>query len=101
MPFTAYSVEIIKPKPIRYVGLTYTDEGSSTFLKAVLNSMSLQFTEKTTPEGQHIQWQSDNDAQELEIQNRLSQYYFIKMHCKNMALPSPTQPALKDISCNQ
>jgi hypothetical protein len=101
MPITAYSVEIIKPEPIRYVGLTYPDEGSSTFLKAVLNSMNLPFTEKTTSEGQHIEWQSDNDIQALEIQNRVSQYYFIKMHCKNMALPSPTESALKDISCNQ
>lgn len=101
MPITAYSAEIIKPEPIHYVGLTYPDEYSITFLKAVLNSMNLPFTEKATPEGQYIKWQSDNDAQELEIQNRVSQYYFIRMHCKNMALPSPTQPALKEISCNQ
>ena len=101
LPLSAYSTEKMKSAPKRFVGVTYPDEGSSTFLKAVLSSMNLTFTEKTTPNGQYIEWQSDNESQELEIQERVSQYYFIKNHCKNMELPSPSKLALAEISCKQ
>jgi len=87
--------------PKRFVGVTYPDEDSSTFLKTVLSSMKLPFTEKTTPNGLYIEWQSDNESQDFEIQERVSQYYFIKNHCKNMELPSPSSPAVAEISCKQ
>ena len=81
------------------VGITYPDKDSSTFLKAVLFSMNITFKELTTINGQYIEWASDNESQELEIQNRVSQYIFIKEVCKNMKLPSPSSPALKELSC--
>lgn len=87
--------------PERFVGITYPDEDSSTFLKAVLSSMDLTFTEKSTQNGQYIEWQSDNESQEKEIQERVSQYYFIKNHCKNMKLPLPSMAARAEITCKQ
>ncbi len=85
--------------PSNLVGLIYPDKDSSTFLKAVLFSMNITFKESTKTNGQYIEWISDDKLQELEIQNRVSQYNFIKTVCKNMRLPSPSSPALKELSC--
>ena len=83
----------------RYTGLTYPDKDSSEYLKLVLKSLKIKFTETSKPNGQYIQWASDSETQEKEISNRVGQYHFIKTVCKDLPLPPPSQPAKNGISC--
>ena len=83
----------------RYTGLTYPDKDSSEYLKQVLTSLDIKYTETSKPNGQHIEWASDSEPQEEEIRNRVGQYHFIKTICKDLPLPSPAQPAKKGVSC--
>lgn len=83
----------------RYTGLTYPDKDSSEYLKLVLTSLNIKYTETSKPDGQYIQWASDSETQEEEIINRVGQYHFIKTVCKNLPLPPPSQPAKKGVSC--
>jgi hypothetical protein len=83
----------------RFVALTYNEPKQTAFLKAVLASMNLTYTAETTPEGEKVQWASTDLAQEQEIQNRVSQYWFIATQCKAMELPPPDRPAVSQLSC--
>ena len=83
----------------RYAGLTYPDKDSSEYLKLVLKSLDIKYTETTKPNGQHIEWASDSETLEEEIRNRVGQYHFIKTVCKNLPIPPPSQPAKKELSC--
>lgn len=89
------------PKHPRLVGLIYPDDDSTNFLKAVLDSMKLTYSEKSTNNGQYIEWKSDDESQVLEIQNRVSQYTFIKELCKGRELPLPSRPALSKLTCKE
>ena len=83
------------------VGIAYPDEDSRIFLEAVLKSMNLAYKEIETVQGNEIRWKSESKAQDEEIQNRMSQYYFIKEICKNIELPSPAAPARAELSCSE
>ncbi len=90
--FSAHSAD-------RYAGLTYPDKNSSEYLKLVLTSLNIKYTETSKPNGQHIEWASDSETQEEEIRNRVGQYHFIKTVCKDLPIPPPSQPAKKDLTC--
>ena len=83
----------------RYTGLTYPDKDSSDYLKLVLTSLNIQYTEEAKPNGQYIQWASDSESQEKEIRDRVGQYHFIKTICKDLPIPPPSQPAKDGLSC--
>ena len=85
--------------PERVVALVYPDAASSKFLKEVLISMDILFKETDTPKGKKVEWASDSEEQEKEIQSRVSQYNFVKEACKEMPLPSPSAPARDRLSC--
>ena len=86
-------------KADRVVGLTYQDPKETQFLKAVLTSMNLQYTATRIPQGELVEWASTDLAQEQEIQNRVSQFWFISTQCHGMQPPAPTQPARPGVSC--
>jgi hypothetical protein len=90
-----------KAKPGRFVGLKYDDPRETGFLKAVLSSLNLAYTVTVTAGGELVEWASTNTLQEIEIENRVSQFSFITMNCKGMHPPLPSQPALKSHSCQR
>jgi hypothetical protein len=83
----------------RVVALTYSEPKQTEFLKAVLASMNLTYTAEATPEGELVQWASTDLAQEQEIQDRVSQCWFIATQCKGKELPPPDKPAVSRLSC--
>lgn len=85
--------------PERTVGLTYQDADSSEYLMKVLNVLNITYKESKLPEGLRIEWQSNSESQEQEIQNRVSQYHFLKEVCKSKKLPLPSQPSIEKLSC--
>ncbi|MCW9015211.1 MAG: hypothetical protein OQL06_15700 [Gammaproteobacteria bacterium] len=93
--FKAHSNETI-----RHTGLIYPDKASTEYLKKVLKALGCSYTETSTPNGQRIEWQSKSEAEEQEIQNRVSQYLFLKEVCKSKNLPAPSQAAKEKLSCN-
>jgi len=95
----AIGADVTKKGPDRFVGLIFKDPRETEFLKAVLRSMSLEYTVKATPDGELVEWPSNDPAQELEIQNRVSQFWFILTRCSGMRPPSPAQPARARLSC--
>jgi len=95
------SAEQSKGGADRVVGLRFNEPKQTQFLKAVLQSMNLHYTVTATPEGELVEWASIDTAQELEIQNRVSQFWFISTQCNGMRAPSPTQPALARLSCQK
>ncbi len=86
-------------KPDRVVGLKYKEPKETDFLKAVLKSMKLRYTVTSTPDGELVEWASKDQVQELEIQNRVSQFLFISTQCPGMSPPAPSQPARPRLSC--
>ena len=95
------SAERAKGGADRVVGLQFNEPKQTEFLKAVLKSMKLQYTVMATPEGELVEWASTDTAQEYEIQNRVSQFWFISTQCSGMRPPLPTQPALASLSCSK
>jgi len=93
------SAERSKGGADRVVGLRFNKPKQTEFLKAVLKSMNLHYTVTATPEGELVEWASTDTAQELEIQNRVSQFWFISTQCSGIRPPSPTQPAVAKLSC--
>src|SRR6266851_4780501 len=93
--------EQTKKGPNRFVGLIFKEPKRTAFLKAVLESMKLSYTVTARPDGQLVEWASDGPAQDLEIQNRVSQFWFISTQCSGMPLPSPTQPARDSLICQK
>ena len=85
--------------PDRMTGLVLHDAKEREFLKAVLQSMNLRYTVEATAGGEMVQWPSNDPALEQEIQNRVSQFWFISTQCPRMPLPSPSQPARERLSC--
>ena len=95
----AVSAERSKDNANRVVGLRFNEPKQTEFLKAVLKSMNLSYTVTATPQGELVEWASTDPAQELEIQNRVSQFWFISTQCSGVQPPSPTQPARASLSC--
>jgi len=83
----------------RIVGLKYNEPKQTEFLKAVLKSMNLRYTVTSTPQGELVEWVSADATQESEIQNRVSQFWFISTQCSGVQPPVPTQPARAQLSC--
>ena len=81
------------------IGLTYPDKVSSEYLKEVLISLNIPFSERETKNGQYVTWESNNEDQEREIQDRVSQYRFLKVICKSDNLPPPGSPSKESLSC--
>src|SRR5688572_23398695 len=86
-------------KPGGMVGLKYKEPKEAEFLKAVLKSMKLHYTATATPDGELVEWASRDPAQQMEIQNRVSQFLFISTQCPGMSPPDPSQPARPRLSC--
>jgi len=95
------SAEQAKGGAHRVVGLEFKEPKQTEFLKAVLRSMNLHYAVTATPEGQLVEWASTDTAQELEIQNRVSQFWFVSTQCSGMRPPLPTQTALASLSCSK
>lgn len=81
------------------VALIYPDTESSEFLRSVLESMNIMYVQSQTDNGKKVEWLSNSDAQDREIQNRVSQYNFLREVCKSNDLPAPSEPAVRQISC--
>jgi hypothetical protein len=75
------------------------DPDEAAYLKAVLQSMRLPYTAEETPDGEKVAWPSRDPAQDKEIQDRLSQYWFIATQCRGTPLPPPDRPAVPRSSC--
>ena len=99
IPTAAVGADQSKPRADRVVGLRFSEPKQTDFLKAVLKSMNLVYTVTATPEGELVEWSSTDTAQEQEIQNRVSQFWFISTQCSGMQAPLPTQPARASLSC--
>jgi hypothetical protein len=99
LTMTSARAEQPKPTPGRMVALTFKDSRETEFLKAVLTSLGLAYTVTVTPTGERVEWASSDVMQDQEIQNRVSQYWFITTQCKCMQPPPPSRPALKSLSC--
>jgi len=84
---------------ITFTGAIHHDNDTSSFLKLVLTSMNIPFTEKNTADGIYVKWKPNTSEIEQEISNRVSQYVFIKDVCKSIPLPSPSSPAKEKLSC--
>ena len=97
--FIATTAHSNNDAPNQYTGIIYPDDVSTSFLKAVLTSMQIPFTQTSTPKGKYIKWASKGEAHRKEIENRVSQYIFIKEVCKNLPLPKPEEPAREKLSC--
>ena len=95
----AVSAERSKSGADRIVGLRFPDPKETDFLKAVLKAMNLSYTVTATPQGELVEWTPTDAAQELEIRNRVSQFWFISTQCKGMQAPLPAQPARASLSC--
>lgn len=95
----AIGPDVTKRGPDRFVGLVFKDPRETEFLKAVLQSMNLEYIVKATPDGELVEWPSNNPAQDIEIQNRVSQFWFILTQCSGMRPPSAAQPARANLSC--
>jgi hypothetical protein len=93
------SAERSKGGANRVVGLRFNEPKQIEFLKAVLKSMKLSYTVKTTSQGELVEWVSSDPEQEREIQNRVSQFWFISTQCSGLQSPSPSQPARANLSC--
>ena len=95
----AASADQPKNSANRVVGLKFNEPKRTEFLKAVLKSMNLSYTVTATSQGELVEWASIDAAQEHEIQNRVSQFWFISTQCNGVQPPSPTQPARASPSC--
>jgi hypothetical protein len=100
-PNTVPAAEQTRQGANRFVGLTFNEPEQTEFLKAVLQSMNLSYTATAKPHGELVEWSSNDPAQELEIQNRVSQFWFISTQCSGMRPPLPNQPARTSLSCRQ
>jgi hypothetical protein len=90
-----------KKGPDRFVGLTFKEPKQTEFLKAVLQSMNLNYTATATADGELVEWASNDPAQDREIQNRVSQFWFISTQCDGMRPPPPSQPSRATLSCQK
>jgi hypothetical protein len=97
----AAGTEQTKKGPNRFVGLIFKEPKQTEFLKAVLESMKLSYTVTARADGRLVEWASDDPAKDLEIQNRVSQFWFISTQCSGMRLPLPTQPARDSLICQK
>lgn len=95
-----FSFQAHSNEPVSYTVLTYTDKASSEYLKRVLEELGHSYTETSTPNGQRIEWKSASKEEEQEIENRVSQYLFLKEVCKTTNLPPPSQASRETLSCN-
>lgn len=93
------SAERLKDGPTRVMSLRFNEPKQIEFLKAVLKSMKLSYTVKTTSQGELVEWASSDSEQEREIQNRVSQFWFFSTQCSGVQPPSPSQPARANFSC--
>ena len=99
VPISGYAAKPEARRPERIVGLKYKEPKETEFLKAVLRAMNLRYTITATADGELVEWASRDSAQELEIQNRVSQFWFISTQCPGISLPAPSQPARPSLSC--
>ena len=97
----ALSAEPLGRRANRVVGLSFNEPKQTEFLKGVLKSLDLRYTATVTPEGELVEWASTDVAQEQEIQNRVSQFWFILTQCSGMRPPLPSQPARATLSCSK
>ena len=81
------------------VGLRYPDPKSVDFLKRVLEMMGSPFATKHESDSVTVYWVPASTEQEQEVQNRVSQFDFIREVCPNLRIPSPSDPAKAEMKC--
>ena len=87
--------------PPRWVAVSYGEPKQTEFLKAVLRSLNLSYSVDITQEGERVTYIPPDPKVEREIQNRVSQYWFVMRVCKGLPVPSPDQPAASELSCKK
>ena len=100
--FLLYSMQLAS-EPIEpgMIGLAYKDEGSREFLKKVLDSLNKPHTSVNDKSGITIYWKPDDDIQEMEVRNRVGQWYFTKTVCTDLPIPKPEQQSQNELSCTE
>jgi len=98
-PVSMYAAGAEQRTSERVVGLKYKERATTEFLKAVLKAMNLRYTVTSTADGELVEWPSTDPAQLEEIQDRVSQFWFISTQCPGMPLPSPSELARARRSC--
>jgi hypothetical protein len=75
------------------VGLAYPDSRLTEFHKQVLNSMNLPFTVVESEHGTTVYWMPRTEAEEMEVQRRVSQYGIHLQTCGADGAPTPEAPS--------
>lgn len=91
--------EELQQKTSTSVSTKYEEAETTEYLKSVLTAMGIPYTVESKPDGQWVRWSPSNEAQEQEVQNRVSQHVFRSQHCGKEAVTSPSAPAESGVSC--
>jgi hypothetical protein len=72
------------------------------YYEAVLTAMGIPYKVTVDSDGvKWFEWPGSDTAQLLEVNHRVSQYFFIKRECPGMALPLPSDPSRPSLSCSR
>jgi hypothetical protein len=72
------------------------------YYEAVLSAMGIPYQVTVSSEGvKSFEWPGSDMDQLLEVNHRVSQYFFIKRECPGMALPLPSDPSRQGLSCTR
>jgi len=87
-----------KPTPppastARTIGVMYPDPRLTEFHKRVLVSMNHSYTVQESAEGTTIVWKPKNEAEEIEVGQRVSQYSIHLKTCGEEGAPKPEAPS--------
>jgi len=82
-------------------GLSYPEPDRTDFLKEVLLALGVSYAIKIEAGKTTVFWVSTNPQQEQEVQDRVSQYIFVKEACPVLKLPLPSDPAKTKLKCEQ
>lgn len=83
----------------RVIGLRYPDPESTKFLTRVLKALEIPYAVKNQDEAITVYWASASSEQEQEIQNRVSQFDFVRKVCPSLQVPLPSDVAKAELSC--
>jgi hypothetical protein len=81
------------PPQATKIGTVYPDPRLTEFQKQVLTSMNYSFTIEKLPGGAGVFWSPRSKEDEMEVQQRVSQYAIHLQTCGEEGAPKPEQPS--------
>ena len=85
----------------RVIGLSYPNQESVDFLMRVLVALGVPYATKLEGGVVTVYWAPESQVQEQEVQNRVSQYDFIREVCTSLKSPLPSEPAKLELTCTK